>query len=136
MEAHGRGQGTGQVVSYMGEESPVPRGQRAQRLSCLKNGAEAGLAGEVGRGWALVGDEVRDVRARPGYTDWALALRAVGSHRRISSGVSVLATLLKADGQGAGQGQQDILGALAGVQGTQHGGLDQCADRWSKVAGF
>lgn len=63
----------GQVVSYMGEESPVPRGQRAQRLSCLKNGAEAGLAGEVGRGWALIGDEVRDVRARSGYTDFGSA---------------------------------------------------------------
>lgn len=48
----------------------------------------------------------------------------------------MLATLLKADGQGSGQGQRDILGALAGVQGTQCGGLDQCADKGLKVAGF
>lgn len=73
----------------MGEESPIQRGQQVQRLSCLKNRAEAGLAGEVGRAWALVGDKVRDVRARSGYTDLALALGDMGSHWRILSRESV-----------------------------------------------
>lgn len=76
-------------VSYMGEESPMQRGQQVQSLSCLKNRAAAGLAGEVGRGQALVGDEVRDVRAWSGYMGLALTLGGMGSHWRILSRESV-----------------------------------------------